>query len=201
MENLYMSGDSAELVSPRRRKIGRSGEISKDGRSALLEASREEIRRLVESEQFDVRQLASIGFLAENMRSLLADLTVQLKEEAGQIEESLTPQQAGPSGEYPSAYSLASANGAETFGASVLRELVPLLASRASSKGSERPTSLGELVEAAEVARVSGNEQLHKRILLAIERKIDGLPAPCIGADASDGLPSRKEPESEVVST
>ena len=155
------------------KRFGHSGEITQEGRAALLEVARDEIRRLVNGEQFDVRQLTSIGFLAENMRSMLADLTVQLSEEAKQVEQSLLPVQAGPSGEYPQNATIASTAHAETFGALMLRELIPALTGRLGQPKARSP-SLGELVEAAEAAKSAGNERLHGRILRAIERKIEG---------------------------
>lgn len=155
-----------------KRRVSFQGTISKEGREEMLKAVQGEIRRLVDAEDFGVKQLASIGFLAEQNRALLAELAVDIREEGEAIEKASAAGELGPMGEFQGENVMASTLSAETYGGGVLRELVPLaqkfLQQQQKQKSAPR---IDELVSAAATARAEGMNDLADHLMYVVRRR------------------------------
>jgi hypothetical protein len=164
--------DGAGLVLPTRRKrCSYQGTISAAGRDALLKATQDEIRRLIDAEDFGVKHLASIAFIAEQQRRMLAELATQIREEGEQLEKQGAAG-AGFMGEFSQEDTLAPSTSAETYGGGVLRQLVPLATQLVQhyKKQREMPT-MTQLVAAAATARKEGLTELADHLTGIVRRR------------------------------
>lgn len=155
-----------------KRRVSFQGTISAEGRQAMLKAVQDEIRRLADAEDFGVKQLASIGFLAERNRALLAELAVDIRQEGEAIEKASAAGELGPMGEFQGDNVMAPTLSAETYGGGVLRELVPLaqkfLQQQQKQKSAPR---IDELVSAAATARAEGMNDLADHLMDVVKRR------------------------------
>ncbi len=167
---------NASLIMPKRKPAASfHGTISNEGREAMLRAVRDEIRRLVDAEDFGVKQLASIAFIAEQQRALLAELAVQIREE-GESVEKLAALGTGPLGEFQGENVMAPTLTAETYGGGVLRELVPLAQKfiQQHQKQQQAPR-IDELVAAAATARSEGMGELADHLMGVVRRRTQAV--------------------------
>jgi hypothetical protein len=137
-------------------------------RTALLEATRSELRALLEAEDFGPKQIQAAKRLCETVQPLVADVTSQLAQrglnpvspflngmgtyQTGGLAEPVYDSDGG--GMYINPVGpLASANSTETYAAALLREFVPTLRELI---GCKHKVDLPELVQAIAEAHASG---------------------------------------------
>jgi len=154
-----------------KRRASFSGTISAEGKQALLRAVQDELRRLVEAPDFGVKHLASIAFLAEQQRSMLAELATELHEQGQEIEQS-EGADLGIMGEFSGGGVIAPTMAAETYGGGVLRELIPA-ATRFFDlqEKRKRMPGLAELVSAAAEARANDMHELADHLMGVVRRR------------------------------